>query len=300
MRLYFDHDKPKRLAFATFTGEKPGMTLSRMIFPLLASALLAAPAAAQSTRYQQAKYEKCLALVDENPDKAFDMAIEWRDNGGQMPARHCAALALIELKLYPEAAARLEELAVAPGRAGALLRGQIFGQAGMAYALNGDSAAALAAFERATEILRRADLDSPRNLAPLQVDLASVYLMFGDAEAALDVTLEIVDAIDTHPPMIMAEALALRASALRGVGDHGGADREAELALKQDANHPRALYERGLYAKEQGRTDDARHFLLAAIEVDDTSELAELARVALQDMALNPAPQSGQAPATQP
>lgn len=278
------------------------MRYSTTLYGAFAAALLiATPVWAQSTRVEQERYARCLKLVDTNPDKAFDMAIEWRDNGGQMPARHCAALALIGLELYPQAAERLEELAVAPGRAGTLLRADIFGQAGMAHALNGDSAAALLAFERATQMLRRANQDSAKNLAPLLVDLASVHLMFGGAQSTLDITLEIVDTVDTHPPAIMAEALALRASALRGVGDKGGADREAALALKLAPNHPRALYERGLYAKDQGKGDAAREFLLAAIATDDTSELAELARVALQDMALNPAPApTTPAPATQP
>ncbi|MGB0920000.1 MAG: hypothetical protein ACPG06_00345 [Alphaproteobacteria bacterium] len=275
------------------------MKPSTLILAAIILGFSAGLAAAQSPRVEQERYETCLSLIDQNPDQAFDMAIEWRDNGGRMPARHCAALALIGLELYPQAAERLELLAVAPGRAGTLLRAEILGQAGMAHALHGDSAAARIAFERALDMLRQADLDGPENLAPLLVDLASVHLMFGDAQSTLDITREIVDALDTHPPHIMAEALALRASALRGVEDKGGADREAQAALAYQPNHPRALYERGLYAQSQGDGETARTFLLQAIAVDDKSELAELARIALQNMALNRAPAS-QAPATQP
>lgn len=263
----------------------------KRILLITALALWATPSLAQSQSYMAERYQDCLALVESDPNRAFDMAIEWRDNGGGMPPRHCAALALVELGLYPEAAERLEELAVQPGQAGAVLRAQIFAQAAMAYALNNDQQKSYGAFNRAIDMLRRAEQDTKQNLAPILIDMANVYLMFGDGEAVLDTTRELIDTLIPFQDSIMADAYALRASALRGLGDKSGANDEAIKAMEFNEQHPRALYERGIYAKDSGDTASAQKFLLAAIDAGAGTEMEELARRAFQGMALgNPEP----------
>src|SRR5262249_25716774 len=54
-------------------------------------------------------YERCMAEARQNPSAAWDEALAWHDTGGGHPAEHCAAVALIGLKQYAEAARRLEK-----------------------------------------------------------------------------------------------------------------------------------------------------------------------------------------------
>src|ERR1700761_3909256 len=88
----------------------------------LGVSLAAAPAASNSggPRAQSAlppapmpdaqRYERCLDLAHSDPQRAFAEADAWRNLGGGFPAQHCAAVALVGLKKYPEAATQLEAL----------------------------------------------------------------------------------------------------------------------------------------------------------------------------------------------
>ena len=56
------------------------------------------------------RYEQCLSLANLNPTEALKSAAEWSKAKGGAPAEHCLAMALTELKRYPEAAVRLDAL----------------------------------------------------------------------------------------------------------------------------------------------------------------------------------------------
>ena len=62
----------------------------------------------------KARYQSCLSLANLNPTAALGVAAEWSKAKGGAPAEHCTAMALIELRRYPEAAARLDALGRAP------------------------------------------------------------------------------------------------------------------------------------------------------------------------------------------
>ena len=57
------------------------------------------------------KYRACVETASSAPEQALADALTWRDTGGGLPARHCAALAMAWLGLYAEAAAEFEALA---------------------------------------------------------------------------------------------------------------------------------------------------------------------------------------------
>ena len=84
--------------------------------PAAAQSLLGQPSAQTGPRVnskaaQAAEYQKCMTLARRRPQDGFEMAIGWRSLGGGDAADHCAAVALIELEQFGEAAKRLERLA---------------------------------------------------------------------------------------------------------------------------------------------------------------------------------------------
>ena len=84
------------------------MNLSRFsILTLLLGALVLhatiGSAAPRRDPVNARKYVQCMEMAREDPDAAFDWAMDWRDIGGKEAARHCIGVALIGLKLYKEA-----------------------------------------------------------------------------------------------------------------------------------------------------------------------------------------------------
>lgn len=57
------------------------------------------------------KYAQCMSLAETRPKEAREMAGQWIGLAGGEPARHCQAVAMIELGEYADAAKRLEALA---------------------------------------------------------------------------------------------------------------------------------------------------------------------------------------------
>ena len=104
--------------------------------------------AATTQESPQARYEHCLNLAASNPAAALGVAGEWIKDKGGAAAEHCSAVALVGLKRYPEAGARLDALAAAPG-VGGNLRASLFDQAGNAWLLAGDAAHAVTSFQAA-------------------------------------------------------------------------------------------------------------------------------------------------------
>ena len=82
-------------------------------------------------------YDACLKKADRHPDEALEMAMNALGEGEDAGAEHCAAVALVGLKQYGEAARRLDKLARKSSAGGAEARAQIMGQAGNAWLLAG-------------------------------------------------------------------------------------------------------------------------------------------------------------------
>ena len=189
-----------------------------------------------------ARYRDCLKLVARDPDQAFDESIAWRGNGGGAAARHCEALALVELGLFGDAAIRLGDLADAPDAGGPEDRADLLAQAGNAWLLAGSGENAVVA------------LDAALTLTPgdpvLLADRARAHAAagnYGAADADLSQVLALVPA--------SADVLVLRAAARRHTGDHDAAAEDISRALSLAPEDPFALVERG--ALRLARGDDA-------------------------------------------
>ena len=90
--------------------------------------------AASAMEMNQAKeYADCMTLARRVPDQALESAQAWMKTGGGTPAGHCAAVALIGLERYPEAAASLEKLAGDELKTRPDLAAGLYGQASQAW-----------------------------------------------------------------------------------------------------------------------------------------------------------------------
>jgi tetratricopeptide (TPR) repeat protein len=230
--------------------------LSKIVAPAVLASLLAIslPATAQqslqgSTVLQDAAYQDCLALVRRNPEEGFSQAQLWQATGGGLPAQHCAALALVELKHYGDAADRLEKLLPLAEKQAPHLTVAILDQAANAWLLADQP-------QRARQLLDVALKAAPET-PDLLIDRALSFAALNDYPAAkrdLDVALRVDPARE--------DALALRASARRQTGDLAGAMEDAETALAIQPRLPEALLERGILRLEKGDKRGARADLI--------------------------------------
>jgi tetratricopeptide (TPR) repeat protein len=219
------------------------------------------------------RYDRCLALAKRDPEDAVKAAIAWNNSGGDGAAGHCTAVALVELRRYPEAAARLDGLGH-ENVGGAEQRASLFDQAGNAWLLAHRGGEAVNSFSAALAL-------SPRD-PDLLADRARADAMLGDWRATDgDLTAALV--IDSN----RADLLVLRASARHALGRKAEARADLESALRIVPNYPEALLERGALKLQAGDLKGARADWQAVITRAKGSEAAQAA-----EQRLNALPQS--------
>lgn len=225
------------------------------------------PASAQDPQtLQQREYEACMRLTRNDPEEAFERSLAWQDMGGGLPARHCAAVALMLLGHHAEAASRFEETArMMPDDAPPEAVANMMAHAGIAWMEAGEPGRALDAQNIALDLFP----DSPDIL----VDRAMVLgqsKRFWDSIDDLNRALEIF----SDDPV----ALSMRASAYRYVDAPDLAMEDANRALEIEPTHPEALLERGNLHRLAGNLDAARRDWLKLIEYHDGRPAADHAR----------------------
>jgi tetratricopeptide (TPR) repeat protein len=231
----------------------------------LAVSLAAADGWAQATRDSARRYVACMSLARENPERGYRQAIDWRNSGGGQAARHCEAVAILELGLYAEAARQLEGLAGAAAAKGGTLKSDLLGQAASAWMIAGKPDAAYAAQTAALEIAP----DDVELLIDRSISLASTR-KYRLAIIDLDRALE----IDPRRP----EALVFRASAYRRLESFDRAKDDIERALVIDPGRPEGLLERGIILHHEGDAKSARRDWLKVLDLAPWSPAAEAAR----------------------
>lgn len=126
---------------------------------------------------EAARLAHCLDLAESDPETAYEEGLAWLSAGSRPHARHCAAVALIELGHEAEGAARLEDLANAPDGGTLEERTLYLSKAGNAWMAAGYPEAALTT------------LDNALRLAPdstdLRIDRATARLALGHWNEAL-------------------------------------------------------------------------------------------------------------------
>lgn len=228
------------------------------------------PASAGAATSDSVHYRRCMAVAVTDPQAALSDAEGWARAGGGVPAEHCAASALFNLKRYADAAKRLDRAAGNPAKLDMEFRVALFEQAGNAWLMAGDGARGVQSFSGALAL-------SPGN-ADLFTDLARAHAMRRNWH---EVVLDLNAALQLSPRR--ADLLVLRASARRALKSYQDARLDIEAALKIKPDDASALVESGLLRRQLGDIGGARRDFQAALKTASPAIAAE-AKANLEDL----------------
>jgi tetratricopeptide (TPR) repeat protein len=229
-----------------------------------------ASAPPEKTVEHNAAYEHCLASVKRDAQAALTEAEQWAAAGGGAASLHCAALALVELRRYSEAAQSLENAARIT--ADAAPRANLLDQAGNAWLLGGDTAKA------------ESTLTAALALTPKDEDILADRARARGATKNWSGAFEDLTGVIALDPE-RADIYVLRASALHAEGRKQEARADIAHALAIYPGYPEALVERGAMRLETGDTSGARADWQDVVREAPDSAAGHTARARLQELA---------------
>lgn len=176
--------------------------MSMIVALILPFALLQSEAAPMDAG--AARFNQCIALIDEDPARAYEEGMAWAADTQSVQAYRCAAMALIAQNRYAEGARRLQSLANAVNPAETGLRVSLWSQSGNAWLLAREPGQARSVFTRAIVTME----SEPAQLPDLLIDRARAYAMERDWRHAEE---DLSRSLDIRPDSPLA--LRLRAAA---------------------------------------------------------------------------------------
>jgi tetratricopeptide (TPR) repeat protein len=226
------------------------------------------------------RYENCLLLTRREPDRALNAALDW-EKMGNAAATHCAAVALVALHRYSEAAIKLDKLArVTPGAADSA---ELYDQAGNAWLLARRPSDANVSFSSAIALL-------PGD-ADLLADRARAYALATNWRSA---DADLTAALAKNPNR--ADLYVLRASARHALGRKADARADIDQALRVQPDNADALEERGELKMEAGDSAGAKSDWQAVVAQSPHSSAASAARQNLASVVQPATPQAAVKP----
>jgi tetratricopeptide (TPR) repeat protein len=265
---------PARRKTMVMTG--PLRIQQLIVFAITALAVTTTGARAdQFDAARQQKYEDCMAQAQGLPADGYETALAWEGQGGGDPARHCAAVALIGLGKYEEAATQLESLGsdLAPKKP--QLAAEAFGQAGQAWTSANQPAKALA--------VQNAGLKLAPDDVDLLVDRAFTQKSLNEFAKALD---DLNKAATLDPKR--ADVLTYRASTYRFLNRLPEARADADAAVTLDPKNAEALLERGIIRRLADDPAGARADWLQVVEMAGGTPAADAAKANLEKLDVKP------------
>ena len=214
-------------------------------------------------------YEKCLAMLTNDPAGASNFAEAWEATGGGDGATHCFGLATIALGDPDKGAEILQKLAT-DSHGTAVARATVYGQADQAWLMAGQPDNAFGAATLALSL----SPDDP----DLLVDRAVAGGLLQRYQDSVD---DLTHALDIDPRR--ADAYVFRGSAWRHLGQAGLARDDIARALLLDPDRPEALLERGILRQLRRDARGARSDWERAISLAPDTSTADLAQ---QNLAL--------------
>jgi tetratricopeptide (TPR) repeat protein len=217
------------------------------------------------------RYDRCLSLVQRNASLAYGAASAWQNVGGGAASIHCQALALVALRRYGEAGAKLDFLGRDGSVGAAAERAELLDQAGNAWLLDDDPAKAddsftvalsLAPGDRDILVDRARAKGARKDWAGADKDLSTV--LTGDPDRV--------------------DALVLRASARHALHRKAEARTDIDQALNLYHDYPDALVSRGEMKGEAGDTAGALADWQRAIAVQPNSDAARTAKAHIAEL----------------
>ncbi len=167
-------------------------------FALLQADAAPAPSAAE-TRFAQ-----CIALIDDDPARAYEEGMAWAAEAQSVQAFRCAAMALIAQNRFEDGARRLQSLASAVNPEQTALRSALWSQAGNAWLLAREPAQARSNFTRAITTMQ----GDPAQLPDLLIDRARAYAMEREWRLAEEDLSRALDIRATDPLALRLRAVA--------------------------------------------------------------------------------------------
>lgn len=222
----------------------------------------------------RARYDGCVRAVPTQAAKSLEFARQWQEKGGGLPARHCAALALLRLERFSDAARMLEAAGAEAAVAKEPQAADFWDQAGNAWFLAGDRPKATAAFDRAIVLVGEF---APQRAAAMHVDRARVAADGGDLGAA---RADLDRAQALAPDYTVAHMLS--AALARRQGDMGRALRDIARASALAPADADVMLEQGNIAAASGDLAAARKVWEMVVRAAPGSPAAEIAGRALQ------------------
>ena len=247
------------------------------IVPLATLALIASTAAAtaqvsildDTSIGGRDRYDNCLLLVRSEPQRALNAALDW-EKTGNAAGTHCAAVALVALRRYTDAAIKLDRLARATP--GAVDSATLYDQAGNAWLLARRPSDANTSFSAAIALMP-GDPD-------LLSDRASAYALAVNWSGA---DADLTAALAKNPNR--ADLYVLRASARHAMGRKQEARADIDQALRVQPNNADALETRGELKMEAGDSAGAQKDWQTVVAQSPRSSAAATARQNLSSTA---------------
>ena len=234
---------------------------------------------------QAQQYAECMSLADSAPDKALAKAKAWQHKDGGAPAGHCAAVALVGLGRYKEAASAMEKLAVEELKENKDLAAGLYGQAAQAWVLATDNARAIKDESAAIALAP----DNPDLLVDRGVILAST----GKFWEAVDDFSKAHDMADRR-----ADILVFRATAYRMLKSFDLARDDLDRAIELQPKNPDAYLERGIIRMLVKDADGAKADWQKTVDFGPGTPAAQTAEANLKQLvAPPPAPAAAPQPA---
>ena len=220
-------------------------------------------------------YERCLAMLSDDPVGANAFADAWQATGGGDGALHCQALAEIALGNTDTGADMLEKLA-GVSHAPALARAAVYAQAVQAWLMADDPARAYGAATLAIAL-------SP-NDPDLMIDRSIAAATEGRYMDAID---DLNHVLALNPNRV--DALVYRAAAWRREERLKEAQADIDRAIAINPDYPEALLERGILRERNGDRAGARQDWQRVIDLAPGAATADLAQQNLGLLEAGPA-----------
>lgn len=220
-------------------------TIRYLLRPLLGAVLILFSGSVTPASANTPSYGQCVAMVQLNPDMAFDLAMQWEETDTSGGALHCGGLALAALGHFEAAAGRFDKAAQESRDATDVERAAIHRQAAEAWLRAGKGVEA------------EASISSALYYVPQDPALFYQRARARDLTEALLGALEDVNtALSLEPGR--AEALLLRARLHRRLDQPTLANADIEQVLSVAPENVAALLEQGLIFFEQDRIEEAQ------------------------------------------
>ncbi|MEI6418112.1 MAG: hypothetical protein WCO82_03505 [Sphingomonadales bacterium] len=253
------------------------------------SLLLAAPVSAQMLGNGAARYNTCVKLAADYPQRAMAYANNWRLDGGGSAARHCLALAYYHNHDITTALTHFEAAATESERAGDGLAVRLWRQGADAALMAERPDAALRYLARAVDLAAAAG--QSKLVAALRVERAEALV---GLERAPEAKAELDRALAADPDV--EDGWLLAATLARRMGDLPRAETAILEAAKRAPESAAVQYEAGTIAAAGGKTDLAKAAWAAAAAAEPDSIPGKAAAKALSAMAVAGSNATAEAP----